>query len=80
MSANQFQAVLSKKKVERELVQKKFNQALSKLVTSDQKLKPELMLRILRSLRLKLCHEYCSNVTKEVWKDSVKIQLLDTCN
>ena len=41
--------------------------------------KIESKLRILRSYRIKLMHLYCKDVLKEVYADSIKIQVLQTC-
>ena len=46
----------------------------------DREIKPELCLRILRSYRVKLLHEFCQNVRNEVYIDSIKMQTLQTGN
>ena len=39
-----------------------------------------MCLRILRSYRLKLLHEFCDNVFQEIHLDSIKVQVLQTSN
>ena len=39
----------------------------------------EAKLRILRSYRLKLLHEFCHDVLKEAYSDSISIQTLLAC-
>ena len=53
--------VLTKKGRDRDIVLKKF-QAVQSRVVQSQEFKPELRLRILRSYRVKLLHEFCKNV------------------
>lgn len=49
-------------------------------MASDQNYKPELILRTLRAYRVQLCYGYCNGMIEDAIKDSVKIQLLETCN
>ena len=53
--------VLTKKGRDRDIVLKKY-QAVQSRVVQSQEFKPELRLRILRSYRVKLLHEFCKNV------------------
>ena len=53
--------MLTKKGRDRDIVLKKF-QAVQSRVVQSQEFKPELCLRILRSYRVKLLHEFCKNV------------------
>ena len=46
----------------------------------DREFKPELCLRVLRSYRIKLLHEFCENVLNEVYVDSIKMQTLKSGN
>ena len=64
--------VLPKKARDRETVVKKFQKVQTRIV-QDKDCKPELCLRILRSYRLKLMHEFCKNVLKEVYIDTIKV-------
>lgn len=34
---------------------------------------PEVTLRVLRSYRLKIMHEFCENILEEVYIDSMKV-------
>ena len=71
--------ILAKKGRDREAVVKKFQKVQTRIV-QGQEYKPELCLRILRSYRLKLLHEFCANVLKEVYTDAIKVQTLQTTN
>lgn len=65
--------ILPKKARDRDTVVKKFNKVSKRIVESREFEKPELCLRILRSYRLKLMHEFCKNVLKEVHIDAIKV-------
>ena len=71
--------IMTKKDQYREVIAKKFQSTYSKL-TGIENLSPFALLRILRSYRIKLLHEYCNQVLKDVYQDSIKIQTLDVCN
>ena len=42
--------------------------------------KPETVLRILRSYRLCLLHEYCHNLLRDVYVETIKLQTIQVCN
>ena len=58
----------------RSAVARKYNAMLSKVSPLNKS--PEAKLRILRSYRLRLLHEYCHDVLKEAYGDSLCIQAL----
>ena len=74
-----FISVLTKKQRDRDIASRKFDKFSKQLMQSGE-LTPELVLRALRSYRLKILHEFCSNVLEEVYIDSMKVQTLQTCN
>ena len=57
----------------RELVTKRYNTFFSQI--NAQKWKHEMKTRVLRSFRLRLLHSYCKTVLREVYFDSIKIEL-----
>jgi len=61
----------------RAIVTKKYTQVYLRVNNSDNNI--ETKLRILRSYRLKLLNEFCQNVLKEAYQDSVTIQTLMAC-
>lgn len=71
---DQIYMVLPKKQRCRSLYAKKFSHFANQLKQLKPSLKPEIELRILRALRIQLCHEYCQRTLVEAQKDSVKIQ------
>ena len=71
--------VIPRKARDRETVTKKFQKVQSRVINNPD-YKPEVCLRILRSYRVKLLHEFCQNVLSEVYLDSIKVQTLSTCN
>ena len=52
---------------------KKFQNAQLKLTNMADKYKPEAMLRILRSYRVCLLHEYCQTLRKDAYLETVKL-------
>ena len=80
ISREMWHEVLAKKTRGRTDFAKRFSMLQSKLQMNPVKLKPEYILRLLRSYRLQLCHEYCHQMCLTAQKDSTKIQLLETCN
>jgi hypothetical protein len=49
-------------------------------LTQQNASKPETILRILRSFRIKILHLFCNTVQRDVYFDSLKIQSLHKCN
>ena len=58
-------------------VSKKYGQVHQRVVGTSYC--AEAKLRILRSYRLRLLHEFCQDVLKEAYSDSVSIQTLLAC-
>ena len=56
---------------------KKYAQVTSRVAPTSRSMEGKL--RILRSYRVRLLHEYCQDVLKEVYSDSVSIQTLLAC-
>jgi len=73
-----FVSVLSFKSKQRTSIAKKYQIFMNKLTTSDHKIEGKL--RILRSYRVKLMHQYCRDVLREVYQESLRTQLLKVCN
>ena len=65
--------IMPKKEAFRDVIAKKFLSIYQKLMGIEQ-LKPIPILRMLRSYRIKLLHEYCNQVLKETYVDTLKIQ------
>ena len=61
----------------RQMVSKKYNLLYQRIAGTNQSI--ETKLRILRSYRLRLLHEYCQGVLKEAYQDAVTIQSLLAC-
>ena len=59
-------------------IAKRFQIFMNKLSTSDHKLEGKL--RILRSYRIKLLHQYCREVLRESYQETIVTQLISTCN
>ena len=70
-------SIAARKTRHRPAVQKKYTQLLQRV--TGQPLTSEAKLRILRSYRLRLLHEFCQQVLKEAYHDSVSIQTLLAC-
>ena len=68
-----FYSVHSKKQRDRACMLKKFQAAQLKLSTMADKYKPEATLRILRSYRVSLLHEYCQQLRKDAYLETVKL-------
>ena len=71
--------IMPKKEAFRDVIAKKFMSIYQKLMGIEQ-LKPIPILRMLRSYRIKLLHEYCNQVLKETYVDTLKIQTVEACN
>ena len=71
--------VLSKKNRYRERVLKQFQLEVFNL-TQRNASKPETLLRILRSYRLKIMHLFCNAVQRDIYFDSIKIQTITVSN
>ena len=76
--SDSFISVYTKKSRDRETASRKFDK-FSKQLMQGGEVTPELALRVLRSYRLKILHEFCSNILDEVYVDSMKVQTLQTC-
>lgn len=72
-------SVQTKQHRDRDTIVKKFNKEMARILHSGS-YTPELSLRILRSFRLKLLHQYCKNVLEEVHIDAIRVQAVQTCN
>lgn len=73
--SDSFISVYTKKSRDRETASRKFDK-FSKQLMQGGEVTPELALRVLRSYRLKILHEFCSNILDEVYVDSMKVQTL----
>ena len=62
----------------RQQVSKKYNQLYSKISLNQDK-SIESKLRILRSYRIRLLHEFCRDVLQDAYQDSVTAQALLAC-
>lgn len=62
----------------RPAIAKKYQIFMNKLTT--QSYKTEGKLRILRNYRIKLLHQYCREVMREAYQETVRCQLLQVCN
>ena len=74
-----FYSVHSKKGRDRICMLKKFQNAQNK-VSNLTGYKPEAILRILRSYRLCLLHEYCHTLLRDCYLEMIKIQTVQVCN
>lgn len=72
-----FSSVMNLKAKYRPAYAKKYQIFLNKLSTSDHKIEGKL--RILRSYRIKLLHQYCRDSLREAYQESIKAQLLRVC-
>lgn len=59
-------------------VSKKYQIFMNKLTTSDHKIEGKL--RILRSYRVKLLHQYCREVLRDAYQETIAMQLLKVCD
>lgn len=73
-----FMSVLNDKTKIRPAIAKKYQIFMNKLGTSDYKIEGKL--RILRNYRIKLTHQYCKEILREAYQESIKAQLLRVCN
>lgn len=69
----------TKKNRYREGLAKRFHNVTYKF-TQQNASKPETLLRILRSFRIKILHEYCNAIQRDIYADSIKIQALQMAN
>ena len=76
--AEHFAPVLSQKSKQRSSISKKYQIFVNKLTTSDHKIEGKL--RILRSYRIKLLHQFCRDILKNSYQETLRTQLLKTCN
>ena len=74
-----FYSVHSKKGRDRPCMLKKFQNAQNK-VSNMPNCKPETVLRILRSYRICLLHEYCHTLLRDVYLETIKLQTVQVCN
>lgn len=59
-------------------VAKKFQIFMNKMATSEHKIEGKL--RILRNYRIKLLHQYCREVLRDSYQETIKTQLLKVCD
>jgi hypothetical protein len=76
--AEHFMTVLLDKTKGRPAIAKKYQIFINKLGTSDYKIEGKL--RILRNYRVKLIHQYCREILREAYQESLRAQLLRVCN
>ena len=77
-AAEHFLSVINLKSKQRPSIAKKYQIFMNKLTTSDHKIEGKL--RILRSYRVKLCHQYCRDVLREAYQETLRTQLLRVCD
>ena len=73
-----FMSVLNSKAKLRAGIAKKYQIYMNKLITSDYKIEGKL--RILRNYRIRLLHQYCRDLLREVYQETLVTQLLRTCD
>ena len=68
-------SVIAKKNRPRALVEKSFNKVRQAVI--DHKFpKVEMGLRYLRSCRILLCHDYCTDIQSQIYLDSLRLELM----
>ena len=77
-ASEHFLSVMNSKSKFRPSYAKKYQIFMNKLITSDHKIEGKL--RILRSYRVKLIHQYCRDILREAYQETLKTQLLRVCN